>query len=106
MSAIDIINDNYTVKNNSFLYYLLNKGLFNRETFRQLYDSVSEITEQDVAISEVALKLYTIHTKILEAFLYHFNASDPYKISNLPENYNKILQQLEKCILFYFKTRI
>lgn len=106
MDALTVIEDNFEAKNNSFLYYLREKSLFSKEALRQLCESVHTVAEQEVNIAAVALKLHTIHIQTLEAFLYHFNPDDPYKIINMPENYNKMLFQLEKCIDFYFKTRL
>ena len=106
MNALEILEDNYVLQNNSFLYYLREKSLFNKEAFKQLYDSIYALSEQNVEISAVALKIHMIHYKIIEAFMYHFDTDDAYQIKNLPDNYNKILAQLEKAVAFYFQTRI
>ena len=106
MNAFQVLDDNYNMQNNSFLYYLREKSIFNKEAFKQLYDSIYALAEQNVEISAVALKIHIVHYRIIEALMYHFDADDAYKITNLPENYNKILAQMEKAVVFYFQTRI
>lgn len=106
MDALAILNDNYEMQNNSFLYYLREKNLFNKEAFKQLHECIYDLSQQNVSISTVALKIHTIHSRILEAFLYHFDNNDSYTITNLPENYNKMLALLDKSVSFYFQTRI
>ena len=106
MDAFQVLDDNYNIQNNSFLYYLREKSSFNKEAFKQLYDSIYALAEQNVEISAVALKIHIVHYRIIESFMYHFDTDDAYQIKNLPETYNKILAQLEKAVAFYFQTRI
>ena len=106
MDALTILNNNYEMQNNSFLYYLREKNIFNKDAFKQLNSCIYDLAQQNVSISSTALKIHIIHARTLEAFLYHFDANDTFNIQNLPENYNKILAQLDKSVAFYFQTRI
>ena len=105
-SAKQILDDNFEAKNDSFMFFLREKSMFNKEAFRQLHDSVREIAEDDVAISRVAQQIVFVYGQILECLLYHFDKNDKYLIVNLPENYNKMVEYLDKSVEYYFKTRI
>lgn len=105
-SARQILEDNFEAKNDSFLFYLREKSLFNKEAFRQLYDSIRKVAEEDVSISRTAQQIVVVYGQILQYFLYHFDKDDSYKIANMPENYNKMIEYLDKSVEYYFKTRI
>ena len=105
-SAKQILEDNFESKNDSFLFYLREKSLFNKEAFRQLYDSIRKVADDDVAISRTAQQILIVYGQILQYFLYHFDKDDSYKIVNMPENYNKMIEYLDKSVEYYFKTRI
>ncbi|MBR3676922.1 MAG: hypothetical protein IKN71_07300 [Alphaproteobacteria bacterium] len=105
-SAKQILEDNFESKNDSFLFYLREKSLFNKEAFRQLYDSIRKVADDDVAISRTAQQIVIVYGQILQYFLYHFDKDDSYKIVNMPENYNKMIEYLDKSVEYYFKTRI
>ena len=106
ISARQILEDNFEAKNESFLFYLREKSLFNKDAFRQLYDSIRKVAEENVAISRTAQQIVVVYGQILQYFLYHFDKNDSYKIANMPENYNKMIEYLDKSVEYYFKTRI
>ncbi|MBR1825834.1 MAG: hypothetical protein IJ770_04525 [Alphaproteobacteria bacterium] len=106
MDAEQILQDNFEEKNNSFLYLLHEKSLFNKDAFHQFYDAVRAVADKDVNISRNAQKIAFIYGQILKCFLYHFDKNDKYKITNLPENYNKMIEFLDKSVEYYFTTRI
>ncbi|MBQ9270938.1 MAG: hypothetical protein IJ218_01560 [Alphaproteobacteria bacterium] len=106
MDSQQIIEDNFAEKNDSFLYFLHSKSMFNKDSFRALYEAIRATAEQDVDISRTAQKIAIIYGRILQCFLYHFDKNDTYKIINMPENYNKIIELLEKSVEYYFVTRI
>ncbi len=106
IDASTILENNYELKAESFLYYLQEKRLFNKEALRQLCESIYALAEENINISRTAGKINYIYGAVLKCFLYHFDANDPYKITNLPENYNRMIGQFEKCVEFYFSTRI
>ena len=106
MDTKQILEDNFAEKEGSFLYYLHEKSLFEKDLFQQLYDSIRAAAESDVGISRTAQQITQIYGKILKCFLYHFDKDDTYKITNLPENYNKVIEYLDKSVEYYFATRI
>lgn len=106
MDAKQIIQDNFEEKNGSFLYFLHEKSLFNKNSFHQLYDAIRAVAEENVEISRNAQKIAFIYGLTLKCFLYHFDKNDKYKITNLPENYNKMIELLDKSVEYYFTTRI
>ena len=106
MDTGQILEDNATEKEGSFLYYLHEKSLFDKDLFRQLYENIRAAAESDVGMSRTAQQIMQIYGKILKCFLYHFDKNDTYTITNLPENYNKIIEYLEKSVDYYFATRV
>lgn len=106
MDAYEVLDNNFEAKDNSFLFHLLYKRVFFKEGLRQLCECIYTLAEQNIKIATTATKINKIYGQILKCFLYHFDPNDPYVISNLPENYNRMINQLEKSIDFYFTTRI
>jgi len=106
MDAKQVLEDNFNEKNGSFLYYLHEKSSFSKDGFRQLYESIRAVAEDGVGISRTAQQIAHIYGQVLKCFLYHFDKNDKFKIVNLPENYNKMLEYLEKSVEYYFTTRI
>ena len=104
--AQTILEDNYNLANNSFAYFLQDKSSFNKDALRNLCEAIHAIAESGVSLGQDAMKINTIYGRTLKCFLYHFDSSDPFKISNLPTNYNKMIEQLEKSVKYYFSTRI
>jgi hypothetical protein len=106
MEVEQILEDNAAQKEGSFLYLLHEKSSFDKDLFHQLYDSIRAAAENGVGISHTAQLIMQIYGQTLKCFLYHFDKNDAYKIENLPENYNKIIEYLEKSVEYYFATRI
>lgn len=106
MSAKNILEDNVEAKNGSFLYYLREKSEFNKEAFKKLYGAVRGLADDEVEISRTAQQINYVYGQTLKCILYHFDKNDEFKISNLPDNYSKLIEYLEKNVEYYFKTRI
>jgi hypothetical protein len=106
MDAEEILDNNYEMKGESFLYYLKKKHIFHKEKLQSLCEAICTLAEENVHIARRVAKINFIYGMILKCFLYHFDAEDPYQIDNLPENYNRMIKQLDKCVDFYFCTRI
>ena len=106
MDAKKILEDNYKAENESFVYFLKEKSLFNKDAFRKLYESIRSLADDEVEISRTAQQINGVYGQILKFFLYNFDSNDPYKIINLPENYNKMLSYLDDAVEYYFSTRI
>ena len=80
--------------------------MFDKAAFRQLYDAIRVVADDEVEISRTAQQITFIYGKILKFMLYHFDAQDPYSIINLPENYSKLIEYLDNSVEYYFATRI
>lgn len=106
MNATEILENNYTVQNDSFTFILRENGRFEKEALRQLCESIYQLAETNVNISRTAAQINTVYGMVLKLFLYHFDPDDSFHITNLPENYNRMIEQLEKSVSFYFNTRI
>lgn len=106
MSARDILEDNVEAKNSSFLYYLHNKSEFNVGSFKKLYAAIRVLADEEVGISRAAQDINYVYGQILKCLLFHFDKDDEFKINNLPENYGKLIEYLDKSVEYYFKTRI
>lgn len=106
MDAREILDANVEIKEGSFLHYLQNKQVFHKESFRKLYESIKQLSDEDVGITDTARKINFVYGKVLKCFMYHFDVEDAYKISKLPPQYNKILQLFENNVFYYFQTRI
>lgn len=106
MNAKEVLEDNFKAKNNSFLYYLLDKSEFDKEAFKDLNMSIRTLADEEVGISRTAQQINNVYGRVLKCFLYHFDKEDEYKIANCPENYSKFIEFLEKNVEYYFQTRI
>lgn len=106
MNAREILDANFEIKEGSFLYYLQNKQTFRKEAFRELYESIKQLSDENVGITDTARKINFVYGQVLKCFMYHFDVADAYKIAKLPPQYNKILQLFENNVFYYFQTRI
>lgn len=106
MSAQDILKSNFEFKDGSFLYCLQRKQQFDKDAFRKLYDSIRQAADENIEVSEAARQINFIYGQVLKCFMYHFDKNDSFKITNVPEDYNRILKYLEDSVAYYFQTRI
>ena len=106
MSVQDILKSNFEGQEGSFLDYLQHKQQFHREAFKQLYDAVRQAADEKIEVSEAAREINFIYGQVLKCFMYHFDKNDHFAITNLPEDYNRILKYLEDSVSYYFNTRI
>ena len=106
MSAQDILKSNSEINEGSFLYYLQRKQMFNKDAFKQLYDAIRQAADEKIEISESARDIKFIYGQILQCFMYHFDKNDRFKITNVPDDYNRFIKYLEDGVSYYFKTRI
>ena len=106
MSAKDILEDNVAARNESFLYFLRNEEFFDKDAFKKLYASIRVLADNEVGISRTAQQITYVYGQILKCLLFHFDKNDEFKITNLPENYGKMIEYLDKSVEYYFKTRI
>lgn len=106
MDGKAILEDNIAAKNSSFTYFLKDKAFFNKDAFRNLCRAIRMLAESEVDISRTAQQITYVYGEILKNFMYHFDNNDPYRISNMPENYSKMVAVLDKSVEYYFQTRI
>jgi len=106
MTAQEILHNNYEMKDESFLYYLQKKHIFHKDGLRQLCSSIYTLAEENIYLTAIAAEINVVYGQVLKCFLYHFDTNDPYSITNMPENYNRMIEQLDKSVQFYFSTRI
>ncbi len=97
-----ILEDNYNIADESFLYYLHEKNQFNIESFWNLYDSIVELRKADCEEKfnmDLIRKLNFIYKSILQLFLYHMDSKDEYYIEKFPqEDYNLYIERLDGAI--------
>lgn len=104
--AKDIIDNNFNQQKGSFLYFLQDKSVFDKNSFKEMLEAFKSAADDEVGISRTAQQINYIYGRALKCFMYHFDKNDKYKITDLPENYNKMIEILDKAIDYYFKTRI
>lgn len=106
MGAQDILKNNFEAREGSFLFYLQRKQLFHKDAFKQLYDAIRQAADENIEVSVAAQQINFIYGQVLKCFMYHFDKNDQFKITNVPEDYNRILKYLEDSVAYYFSTRI
>lgn len=103
MDSLQIVLDNEGAINDSFMYYLHERGLFEIEQFNILCEAIKNISH-NIDMKEdrrVAYKIHFIHNQIIYHILYHFNPDDLSCIKNLPPNFYEHLNELDtivKCV--------
>lgn len=106
MNAREVLDANVEIKAGSFLHYLQNEQTFRKDAFKELYESIKQLSDENVGITDIARKINFVYGRVLKCFMYHFDAEDAYKITNFPSQYNKFLQLFENNVFYYFQTRI
>lgn len=93
--ALRLIEENYKAANDSFLYFLHERDLFDIDAFAKLLDSINSLEEGKENILE---RLNVIQKEILKHIIYHFDPNDSSRITNLPEDYWAYLTGLEDAV--------
>ncbi|SHK10968.1 Imm41 family immunity protein [Tepidibacter formicigenes] len=107
---VQILFNNYKGKNDSFIYYLHEKNIFNENSFIEYCKAIIKITEEnfkrynhkniDRKISKMINYTYGY---ILKSFINHLNKNDLYKMSNYPvKNLYGYISILDTVINAYF----
>ena len=94
-TVLDVIENNCKAANNSFLYYLHERDVFDTDAFTKLLDCINVLEEKQEDLLE---QLYFIQNKTLKHIIYHFDPNDRSRITNLPDNYWDYLSELENAI--------
>ncbi|MCR5703352.1 MAG: immunity 41 family protein [Eubacterium sp.] len=97
-----IIKNNYECKEDSFIYFLHEKGNFSTQQFWEYYDSVVCLVQCTKERNhKEAMRITNCYESILKFIICHFDPNDLYEISNFPNNYGEYLERLEYAIMVY-----
>ncbi|MBQ9935823.1 MAG: hypothetical protein IJO70_08250 [Lachnospiraceae bacterium] len=105
-AAIQTLIDNYKGDNNSFMYYLHEKGYFSEEKFWEFYESITVLVINDVNSSEITAQITHSYQRLLKYIIFHFDPKDDYALDNFPENYIDYLERIEYAIMAYFSGSV
>lgn len=94
-AALSLIEENCKAENDSFLYFLHEKDLFDTDAFAKLLDSINSLEEWKENVLE---QLNFIQKEIFKHMIYHFDPNDSSQITNLPEDYWAYLSKLEDAV--------
>ena len=78
----NLIEDNKKAENKSFLYYLHEENVFDRQLLADLCRYIDNL--DSISIDQIR-DLHFIENQILRHLVYHFDSNDLSKISNLPD---------------------
>ena len=91
----NLIKDNIRAENKSFLYYLHEEKVFDRQSLANLCHYVEKI--DSISIDQLR-DLHFIENQILRHLVYHFDSNDLSKISNLPDEYWEYIEPFEQAV--------
>ena len=92
----NLIEDNKKAENQSFLYYLHEEKVFDRQSLTDLCRYVEKI--DSISIEQLRGFAFLIENQILRHLVYHFDSNDLSKISNLPDEYWKYIEPFEQAV--------
>ena len=93
--TLRLIEENYKAANNSFVYLLHERDLYDTDAFARLLDCINSLDEGEETILE---QLNAILRETLKHIIYHFDPDDSSRIPNLPEDYWAYLTDLEDAV--------
>ena len=95
--AQNIFTANLNCLPNSFVYYLHERDIFDEKHFYELCDSLKYISTTQIndKICDLSLQAMQLYITISKYFIYHFNPSDDYTMTNCPSNFYDYLEELE-----------
>ena len=91
----DLIKDNIRAENKSFLYYLHEENIFDRQSLADLCRYIEKL--DSISIDQIR-DLHFIENQILRHLVYHFDSNDLSKISNLPDEYWEYIEPFEQAV--------
>ncbi len=103
-NAKQIIEDNYNIANDSFLFFLHELDRFCADKFEQLCQSVETLAEfcDDPVLTR---KITHCYQNTLKEIIYHFNPNDSSVIADMPENYAEYLEMLDCALARFYLGR-
>ena len=100
--AKQVIFNNCQIAENSFIFNLHEKSLFSEELFWEYYDSIALLVVfGETESSEILMQITDVYLKVLKYLVFHFDPSDDYAISELPQDYIGIIERLEYSLMAY-----
>jgi len=101
-----VLDDNYDLKEGSFIYSLTEKAVFDEKLFWEYYNVAIDIVRDTLnheLDKELTKRMFEIYKRITECFLYHHDDNDLYEISNFPvDKAPYYLERLSFMIEGYF----
>ena len=91
----NLIEDNKKAENKSFLYYLHEENIFDRQSLADLCRYIENL--DSISIDQMR-DLHFIENQILRHLVYHFDSNDLSKISNLPDEYREYIEPFEQAV--------
>ena len=102
VKAKQVIFNNSHIVENSFIFYLHERSLFSEELFWEYYDSIALlVVSGETESSEILMQITDVYLKVLKYLVFHFDSSDDYAISELPQDYIGIIERLEYSLMAY-----
>ena len=105
--ALKIIDDNANVDDNSFLFYIHERNLFDNKAYWRFYNAIRVIgydcCQSDCLSKELTWKIIKTYEWFLLAIGWHFDNKDLYKMLNLPDNYMAFSLRLMTVVDSYIK---
>lgn len=80
------------------MYYLHERDNFNKKSFDEFLYALSHVTLYDI---ETYTGLEYVIRQIWRHICFHFDPNDSFNITNLPDNYIELIENLEKYIDTY-----
>ncbi|ANE45866.1 hypothetical protein SY83_05600 [Paenibacillus swuensis] len=101
-----ILNNNYEIKEGSFIYSLSEEAVFNEQHFWDYYNAVIEVVKENLnkqLDKEVTNIIHWTYRRIMDCFLWHLDTNDAYLMDNFPsDNFIYFKERLDLMIEGYF----
>lgn len=100
--AEKILNDNFNIREDTFMFFLHERNTFAELQFKQLYECMqvlAALPEEEKTIEQGRMVTF-IHTKFLEELLWNYNGVE--YLRSVPDNINEFVEALGFCVDGYF----
>ncbi|MFV0394561.1 MAG: hypothetical protein ACK5LC_09220 [Coprobacillaceae bacterium] len=89
----DIIEKNLDVKENTFMYFLHEKNIFDETLFQEYIKNVGLINTENTQ-KEKVIAIIEVNDYIIRNIIYHFLPEDLFVIKNFPSNMGEYIEQI------------
>ena len=90
----EIIQNNIEGKENSFIYFLHEEGVFDEKLFHVYFENVN-LLDIEKDSREVIKKVIEVNEYIYRNIIYHFDIKDSHVLKNLPQNLNEYIEIID-----------